>query len=323
LRGEEIRKSLDLTHWEAASKLVRDWEIEKPKDVPTVEEAAKRFIADLKSRGLSRDTVKKFELITGELSAEFPKWTVSRFTPDDLAKFREKWEIKPTTAIKKLERLRSFFKFCIDRQWCERNPAKALRAPKETSIEKKPYDQWELEKIAWAIPLFPIKGIYGAENRERIRAFAAVLRWTGLRIRDVVQLKRSMVGEKYITVRTHKNGKAVQLPVHPEIRESLVKMKNEEYPFWSGSGNPKSCVGDWQRTFRRLGTLAGVHIHAHRWRHTFATQIAVKGCAGVRGCGDFRKQSEDYREALFSVDSGPTGLDQCCGRSDVVVNFSA
>ena len=277
LRGEEIRKSLDLTNWEAASKLVRDWEIEKPKDVPAVEEAAKRFIADLKSRGLSPDTVRKFELITIDLSNEYPKWLVDRFTPDDLGKFREKWEVQPSTAIKKLERLRSFFKFCVDRHWCDRNPAKALRPPKEISIEKKPYDKWELEKIAWAIPLFPTKGIYGQQNRERIRAFVAVLQWTGLRIRDVVQLNRSAIDEKYITIRTHKNGKPVQLPVHPEIRESLAKMKNEVYPFWSGAGNPKSCVGDWQRTFRRLGRLAGVHIHAHRWRHTFATQLLSKG----------------------------------------------
>jgi integrase len=54
-------------------------------------------------------------------------------------------------------------------------------------------------------------------------------------------------------------------------------MKGYEYFFWSGEGNPKSCVGDWQRTFRRLGVVAGVHIHAHRWRHTFATQLLSKG----------------------------------------------
>ena len=278
LRGEEIRKSLDLTNWEAASKLVRDWEIEKPKNVPTIEEAAKRFIADLNSRGLSVDTVKKFELISGELSAEFPKWLVDRFTPDDLGKFREKWEVKPSTAIKKLERLRSFFKFCVDRQWCDKNPAAQLRAPKETTIEKKPYDNEELEKIAWAIPLFPIQGIYGAQNRERIMAFVSILRWTGLRIRDVVQLKRSAVDGEFITVRTHKNGKPVKLPLKTEVVEALESLKNQgEYYFWSGLGNPKSCVGDWQRTLRRLGAVAGVHIHAHRWRHTFATTLLSKG----------------------------------------------
>ena len=277
LRGEKIRRSLDLTNWEAASKLARDWEIDGCKEIPTVEEAAARFVADLESRGLSPDTVKKFHLLTGELSLQFPKWSVDRFTPDDMGKFREGWKVGQTTARKKLERLRSFFKFCVARKWCVDNPASALRPPKETSIEKKPYDDNELEKIAWAIPLFPIKGIYGEDNRERIRAFVSVLRWTGLRIRDVVQLKRSAVDDKYITVRTHKNGKPVQLPVHPEMLEALSKMKGYEYFFWSGEGNPKSCVGDWQRTFRRLGVVAGVHIHAHRWRHTFATQLLSKG----------------------------------------------
>lgn len=122
LRGENIRKSLDLTNWEAASKLVRDWEIETPKDIPTIEEAAKRFLADLGSRGLTHDTIKKFELLTGELSDEFSGWLVNRFTPDDVGKFREKWAVKPSTAAKKLERLRSFFKFCVDRKWCDSNP---------------------------------------------------------------------------------------------------------------------------------------------------------------------------------------------------------
>ena len=64
LRGEKIRRSLDLTNWEAANKLVRDWEADGRKEVPTVEEAAARFITDLKSRGLSQDTFKKFHLLT-------------------------------------------------------------------------------------------------------------------------------------------------------------------------------------------------------------------------------------------------------------------
>jgi integrase len=146
-----------------------------------------------------------------------------------------------------------------------------------TAIEKKPYDQDELEKIRWTIPLFPAKGIYGVQNRERIAAFISVLRWTGLRIRDVIQLKRSAVADGIIAIRTHKNGNPVQLPVHPEMKEALENVRSGEYFFWSGSGNPKSCVGDWQRTLRRLGAIAGIHIHAHRWRHTFAASLLSKG----------------------------------------------
>jgi len=278
LRGEKTRRSLGLTNWEVANRLVRDWEIGGvDKEIPTVEEAAARFIADLTSRGLTKETIRKFELLTDELSSRFPDWKIDRFTPDDLGRFREGWKIAPITAKKKLERLRSFFKFCNERKWIDGNPASPLRPPKETVIERKPYDQDELEKISWAIPLFPIKGIYGEDNRDRIEAFISVLRWTGLRIRDVVELKTNRVAGGFITVRTHKNGKPVQLPVHPDMKKAISKMPVGEYFFWSGSGNPKSCVGDWQRTLRRLGEIAGIHIHAHRWRHTFATQLLSKG----------------------------------------------
>lgn len=276
LQGEHVRESLDLTNWEAANKLMREWELGK-KDVPTLDDAADRFLADLKRRSLSPDTVKKIELLLGELRLTFPRLRIDRLTSDDMGKFAEAWKVRPTTARKKLERLRSFFKFCIGRKWIEINPASEIRAPKETLIERKPYDNAELEKIAWAIPLFPRKGIYREANRDRINAFIAVLRWTGLRIRDVVQLKPSAIVGGFITVRTHKNGKPVQLPVHPDMEKALTEINVGEYFFWSGEGNPKSCVGDWQRTLRRLGMIAGVHIHAHRWRHTFATQLLSKG----------------------------------------------
>ncbi len=273
-----MRKSLGLTNWEAAQKLVRTWEADGTKVTPSVEDAAKRLIADLRSRGLSEDTVAKFEILKTELCDAFPRVLVSKITSDELAKFREGWNCRPSTARKKLERLRSFFKFCIDRDWITKNPASGLKYPKEISIEKKPYEKEELELISWAIPLFPAKGIYGEENKARIDAFVKVLRWTGLRIRDVVQLKRSQVAKGHIILRTHKNQKPVKLVLHPDAVKALEEIKNGgEYYFWSGLGKQKSCVGDWQRTLRRLGEIAGVHIHAHRWRHTFATDLLSKG----------------------------------------------
>lgn len=83
---------------------------------------------------------------------------IDKVTVDDLAKFREKWDLAPSTAGKKLERLRSFFKFCVDRGWIEKNPAKSLRPPKESVIERKPYKADELEKIAGRFPCSLPKG---------------------------------------------------------------------------------------------------------------------------------------------------------------------
>jgi site-specific recombinase XerD len=164
-----IRRTLDVRSWEAGQKIIRDWESGNGKqELPDVAEAMKRFIADLNSRGLSREHVRKAELLREELLLHFPATRIDKITADELGKLKEGWKVRPSTAIKKLQRLRSFFKFCVDRDWIVKNPAKPLKAPKEIAIVTKPYDESEIEKISWAIPLFPRKGIYGEDNREKI-----------------------------------------------------------------------------------------------------------------------------------------------------------
>jgi site-specific recombinase XerD len=43
------------------------------------------------------------------------------------------------------------------------------------------------------------------------------------------------------------------------------------------SGNPENRRRDWQRTFRKLFTIAGVKGHAHMFRNTFAISLLQKG----------------------------------------------
>jgi integrase len=54
-----------------------------------------------------------------------------------------------------------------------------------------------------------------------------------------------------------------------------------EFLLLVGSGNAKSAVGDWQSDdAAALSQIAGVHIHAHWSRHTFATDLLSKGVPG-------------------------------------------
>jgi hypothetical protein len=71
LRGESIRKSLDLTNWEAASRLIRDWEVDGAAVVVSVKEATERFISDRQSMKLSDAMMRKYRLVATELSGEF------------------------------------------------------------------------------------------------------------------------------------------------------------------------------------------------------------------------------------------------------------
>jgi integrase/recombinase XerD len=278
LHGRKIKKSLDLRSWEAAQKLVQDMEIKGEHEAISVRKAGERFISARRVKGNTEETLKKLERLTKIMTEFFGDIPIDRVTFDDAARFYESWKLGPLTRGKQLERMRSFFNFCVRRKWIADNPCLGIEKPAIVEIERKPFEADELEKIAWAVEIFPIKGIYKQHNRERLKAFIAVLRWTGLRIRDVVQLKRLQVQGDYIILRTQKNKKQVKLIMHVEVKEALASMpRTSNYFFWSGEGNPKSCVGDWQRTFLRLSKIAGLRVHAHRFRHNFAADLLSKG----------------------------------------------
>jgi hypothetical protein len=113
----------------------------------------------------------------------------------------------------------------------------------------------------------------------------AALRYTALRISDVVKLERTRVQNGAILLYTHKNGKPVYLDLHPELRAALAALPipkgtvgNSEYFFWSGQGTLRAAIRGAERTLLRVFKHSGVkNAHAHRFRHTLATEILAAG----------------------------------------------
>jgi integrase/recombinase XerD len=59
---------------------------------------------------------------------------------------------------------------------------------------------------------------------------------------------------------------------------ALNAIPDSTYYFWTGLSKPKSTVGDWQRSLKRLFVLAGVpDAHAHRFRDTFSVELLLAG----------------------------------------------
>ena len=257
---------------------MREWEVHGLKEVASLSFAYERFIASHQARGTSKDMIQKHRKLGNEMQEFLGDVVVRGITVNDLSGFRESWTVGPTTAKNTIERMRSFFKFCVERDWIDKNPAKLIRPPKILEIDRKPYEPDEMKAIDEAIDLFPNWGIYGEMNRERLRAFVAVLKWTGMRIGDAVQLSREKVADGHITLRTTKNGKRVSVPIHPEIEAALTVIgKKERFYFWSGEGSVKSQVSCWERTFKRLSKIAKVRIFAHGFRHTLIVNLLSKG----------------------------------------------
>jgi integrase/recombinase XerD len=280
LAGLEIRKSLHTRDWQKAQDIVRQWEAEgrrvEEAQPTTVKEACGKFMADAEARGLREPSLYKYRLLFCRLqdfaAREGIKW-LYECDLDFLRRFRASWPNRNIAARKKLEALRAFFRFCWESDWIPTNPAVKLKPPKITDPPTMPFSREEVTQIMAACGKY--RG--GRSNAQRLRALVQLLRFSGLRIRDAVTLHKDRIVNGKLLLYTAKTGTPVHIPL-PDFVVLELEMSRGTHPeffFWSGEGKPKSCVGDWQRSLKKLFRLAGVPDgHAHRFRHTFARSLS-------------------------------------------------
>jgi integrase/recombinase XerD len=290
LAGQEIRKSLELRDWTRAQDLVREWEADgrasnDPKQEPiTVKEACDKFIADAEARGLREPTLYKYRLLFRQLqefAANDGIKCLCECDLDWLRGFRATWPNTNIAARKKLEALRAFFRFCCDSGWVPGNPASKIKPPKTSEPPTMPFSPQEVARILSACNQYRGgRGQWGRVNAQRLRALVLLLRFSGLRIRDAVTLRKDRIVNGKLLLYTAKTGTPVYCPLPESVVGELeiARGTNPEFFFWSGEGKPKSCVGDWQRSLKKLFRLACIPDgHAHRFRHTFVTDLLLAG----------------------------------------------
>ncbi len=256
--------------------------MEEGKSQPVdIEKACDAFIADAKARGLRKPSIYKYELLFKQLKA-FAKNEGFALLKDcdvtTLRRFRESWTNKNYSARKKLEALRTFFKFVHTSGWLPTNPATLIKPPKVEDSPTMPYMKEEFQRVLRACSIYPHKGhpnkLYGA----RLKALVLLLRYSGLRITDAVTLSKDSIKDGVLTLRTAKTGTDVRVPLPPLALKALAGIPTTNYYFWSGTSTKKACVGDYQRAFKKLYELAKVEGgHAHRWRDTFAVELLLAG----------------------------------------------
>jgi integrase/recombinase XerD len=235
---------------------------------------------DCEARNLSSASLGKYRLLSDELAEEFKGRSLASLAVDEVRKYRERWQLAPISARKKLERLRTFFRFCIDNEWMHANPAKGIKPPIAHARPTLPVTNEDFEKILWACDLFPANGIYGEGNRVRVKAFVLTLRYSGLRIRDVALLSADKLKHNKLLLYSTKTGVPVYIPLPDFVAKEVHRagaLRSGKYFFWSGRGEIKSCVNDWQRSLARLSKLAGVKFHAHQLRDSFAVDLLSNG----------------------------------------------
>jgi integrase len=117
--------------------------------------------------------------------------------------------------------------------------------------------------------------------RARLRAMILLLRWSGLRIGDATNLKRSRLSDGNLLLYTAKTGTPVYVPLPPYVVSELQALPNTnpEYFFCSGNGTVRSVTSNWHRIFDQLFKAAGLkrRCHVHQIRDTFAVELLLAG----------------------------------------------
>jgi integrase/recombinase XerD len=288
LGGKEIRESLKLRDWQKAQKKVGEWEANDQKVTPpepqTIEAAFKEFLADIEARKLHDSTVRKYKLLQRQLEA-FSQQHGLRFLNEidivAVGRFRSQWKDGARSSAKKLERLRAFFRFAQNRKWMQENPANGLKSPKVTLCPTLPYTREEVMKILAATETYTDEmPSTGMANARRIRALVLLLRYSGIRIGDAVNLSSDRIVGNRLFLYTQKTSVPVNtiLPDFVVAALEATPKVNEKYFFWSGVGKLDSAVRSWQTRLRKLFELAKIPGgHAHRFRDTFAVELLLTG----------------------------------------------
>jgi len=280
LRGEKIRKSLDLTSWEAGSDLVAAWNasgaigVVRP-EVPTVAEAVDKFLADATSRNLQQSSLKKYRALLLNRLVPYAqaqgRTRLIQLKVEALRDFREGWGFSPIAHEKNLGYLKAFLRFCETSGWIDENPAAALKAPKVKPTPTLPFTPSDVKKLLGACNKYDGDG-------DRIRALIWLLRYSGLRIGDAVALKRDRVSGPNLSLYTQKSGTPVRVPLPRFVVNALTSRPGTEHFFWSGRGKIKSAIEDLRKSFMNVAAIAKIeNAHFHRFRDLFAVSLLERG----------------------------------------------
>jgi site-specific recombinase XerD len=334
--GKRVRESLGTRDWGRAGRRLAALEDELGKAANGEPAAQRKPVKEataifLGQREVEPSTMKKYRRVMDRIAAFSQSKNlihIDEFTLDLLDQYRLTRKLCALSWQKELQLLRTFFEFCLDRDWIEKNPAKKMKMPLDPKPKpREPYTQSEIIRILAAAETF------GRNSYERLRAKAIILllRYYGLRISDVATLRKDRIKGDHIFLHALKNGAAIWLPLVPDVQSALDCLPLPqganpecEYFFWTGFGARDRHIQTIDRTLKAVFDRSGVRNgQAHRFRHTLATEILIAGgtiedCANILGDSPeiirkhYAKWSPEYQRRTVEIMRRVHGVSGTC-----------
>src|SRR5438094_2272491 len=237
------------------------------------------WLLELRVMGRSQRTIDWYQQkMTWYLEHEGGPQTLDRLTAFELKRLLaglQERDLSPNTIHGFFQVVRSFANWA-DREGYPVDPTLLkVRPPKVPQKEMETYSDSQLAAIFQAAP--------PGWSRMAIQ----ILLGTGMRISELAALTLEDVEDDgelmFLQIKRGKGAKSRRVPVSSRLRRELVRYLNRGRPethakqlFVLSDGRPASvmCVAN---LLRRVRYHVGFPVHAHRFRHTFATRYLSNG----------------------------------------------
>ena len=282
------RTSAKTRSWEKAVAKARALETPAAKtpasdERTSIETAVNKFLKNKQIEGVAEGSYYNQELVVRK---QFLAWTKNKplvyldeIRLEHLEQFRASLPCEAATRRYKQSLLRGFFKYCVLHNWIESNPALGLSRIKVRQQPTGYFLPQEFSAIRTAAAsYYRRQDLDCAPLNARLLAFVDCLRWSGLRIGDGIQLKRTKLDRKNrIQLHMEKTGEHVSVLIPDSVAEAMRMLPGKRYFFWDGQ-NYKGALRNYEYTLKTLFARAGVaHGHAHMLRDTFAVELLLAG----------------------------------------------
>lgn len=184
--------------------------------------------------------------------------------------------------------LKCFFRFCVENEYLERDPAVVLRTPKKREALPDVLDQRELQRLLKVPESDGVWERVHPGKRERDRLLLALFAYAGLRRSELrgVDWDGVDLGRRLIRGRFAKGSRQRVVPIHPGLVPLFLeyletRLPLEERALFVGVQGRRLSQTILTRTFLRYARAAGVNtrkrITPHALRHVFASELLHTG----------------------------------------------
>jgi integrase len=307
LGGIFNRRRTGCFKWDDAREVAAKWEASGAWDAPnappeppatnspravTIADATEAYLAKCQNRGIQPATLNKYRTFVKQLRAYGQTRGyvfTDQLTVADMDRFYASWKDGMRAKSKKLERLKSFVRFCVKREWLTKDIGDDLEAPEGAPVpaHKTPFTDAELERIYSACdslqPVPPGPGHRGWSGAD-VKDFILLSIYTGVRISDVATFditKRLKANDVFL--RMHKTRKELYTWIPDWLVARLREREKNNGPLIFRTGESRvvaTATKLWRCRMDKVFALAAPfdeHPTPHRFRHTFVRILLEKG----------------------------------------------